>query len=90
MDFQYESNRIFMLDENGILQAEIEFPDTGVNTVTITHTFVDETLKGRGIAQRLTETVVMQAEKKGKKIRPVCSYAVRWFARHPEYDYILA
>ena len=31
---------------------------------------------GRGIAQRLTETVVMQAEKKGKKIRPVCSYAV--------------
>lgn len=29
MDFQYESNRIFMLDENGILRAEIEFPDTG-------------------------------------------------------------
>ena len=56
-----------MLDENGILRAEIEFPDTGVNTVTITHTFVDETLKGRGIAQRLTETVVMQAEKKRKK-----------------------
>ena len=24
MDFQYESNRIFMLDENGILRAEIE------------------------------------------------------------------
>lgn len=69
-----------MLDENGILRAEIEFPDTGVNTVTITHTFVDETLKGRGIAQRLTETVVMQAEKKEKRFVP---YARTPFAGSP-------
>ncbi len=90
MEFQYEPNRIFMTDENGVLRAEIEFPDTAGGTLTITHTFVDDTLRGRGIAQKLTETVIKQAEKKGKKIRPVCSYAVRWFARHPEYDYILA
>ena len=90
MEFQYEPNRIFMTDENGVLRAEIEFPDTDDNVFTITHTFVDDSLRGQGIAEKLTETVIKQAEKTGKKIRPVCSYAVRWFARHPEYDYILA
>lgn len=90
MEFQYEPNRIFMTDEDGVLRAEIEFLDSDGDTLTITHTFVDDTLRGQGIAQKLTETVIKQAEKRGKKIRPVCSYAVRWFARHPEYDYILA
>ena len=78
MEFQYEPNRIFMTDENGVLRAEIEFPDTDDNVFTITHTFVDDSLRGQGIAEKLTETVIKQAEKTGKKIRPfVCRALVR-------------
>lgn len=53
MDFIKEDNRIYSLDENGKLVAEITFPNLSDTAVNIDHTFVDDSLRGRGVAAKL-------------------------------------
>ena len=50
MEFTVEKNRISKTDETGKAVAEILFPAIDANTVDITHTFVDPSLAGQGIA----------------------------------------
>ena len=76
MGFEFSRNRIWMEDEQGRMIAEIDFPEESTGVVNITHTFVDNSLRGQGIAGRIT---VLS-----------CSYAVKWFDEHPEYADVLA
>lgn len=86
MDFTYYPNRIALLDGGGRAIAEITFPDIDEDTVDINHTFVDESLRGQGMAGKLMEAAVNQIQSQGKKAVPTCSYAVKWFVKHPEYN----
>ena len=90
MEFTIEKNRVSKHDEHGKLLAEVLFPDSGGGTVAITHTFVDKTLRGQGIADQLLRTAVNELRTAGKKIRPLCSYAVKWFENHPEHGDLIA
>ena len=54
-------------------------------TMTITHTGVPNAVGGRGIAAALTHHALETARARGWKVRPVCSYAVVYIERHPEY-----
>ena len=85
MEFSYESNRFFK-EVDGKLLAEVTFPDIddGRNYV-LDHTFVANDLRGQGIAAQLVEAVVNKARQEGKKILPLCPYAVKAFEKHPEY-----
>ena len=78
MDFTYYPNRIALLDGGGRAIDE--------DTVDINHTFVDESLRGQGMAGKLMEAAVNQIQSQGKKAVPTCSYAVKWFEKHPEYN----
>lgn len=89
MNFISESNRIYLNNEAGITTAEVLFPDTDMNTVTITHTFVDDSLRGQGIAGLLMQAAANQLRRDNKKAVPACSYAAAWFQKHPEYQDIL-
>ena len=90
MRFEMETERVFALDENGRLIAETTFP-IGVDGVAdINHTFVDESLRGQGIATRLLQAAADQLRAQGKKTRTTCSYAAAWFERHPEEQDLLA
>ncbi len=80
--FQTEESRIYMSDEAGKVIAEITFPQTAEGEYTIDHTFVDESLRGQGIASKLVQAAVDEIEKKGGKVRATCSYAVSWLAKH--------
>ncbi len=80
--FQTEESRIYMLDEAGKVIAEITFPQTAEGEYTIDHPFVDESLRGQGIASKLVQAAVDEIEKKGGKVRATCSYAVSWLAKH--------
>lgn len=55
-------------------------------TMTITHTGVPNAVGGRGIAAALTRHALETARTRGWKVRPVCSYAVVYIERHPEYQ----
>ena len=83
MEFLEEKVRIYAVDADGKLLAEVTFPDDG-NTAVIDHTFVDESLRGQGTASKLLRQAVDAIRRQGKKARPVCSYASAWFEKHPE------
>ena len=70
MDFQSETGRIFLEDESGRLLAEVTFPSVSARVVDIRHTFVDDSLRGQGVAGRLMEAAARQIRAEGKKARP--------------------
>lgn len=84
MNFTVETNRIYAADADGRIVAEITFPAVGAATVRIERTFVDESLRGQGVAGQLMEAVVQTLRATGRRAEPVCSYAVRWMEQHPD------
>ena len=88
MNFITESDRIYLNDENGKLIAEVTFPVCD-GVATIDHTFVDDSLRGQGVAGKLLELAIESIEKQGLKVTPVCSYARVWFDKHPEKSDLL-
>lgn len=54
------------------------------------HTFVPPELRGQSVAGKLVDALIADARADGTKIRPVCSYVVAAFKRHPEWSDVLA
>ena len=90
MEFKITENRVFMKDENGKTIAEVTFPEVREGVVDINHTFVDDSLRGQGVAGSLLEAAVSVLRMSGKKAVLSCSYAVKWFEKHPEEKDLLA
>ena len=82
MNFITEENRIYMNDDAGKLLAEITFPKTGDNEYTIDHTFVDDSLRGQGIASKLVQAAVDEIGSRGAEVKATCSYAVKWLEKN--------
>lgn len=78
MELKKEENRIYLDDENGKILAEIEFERLKDNNYNIYHTFVDESLRGQGIASKLVEAAVKEINARGGKVQATCSYAKAW------------
>jgi predicted GNAT family acetyltransferase len=58
--------------------------------VVIPHVESPIALRGKGTAGRLMEGVAELARDGSFKVVPVCSYAVHWFRRHPQWRDVLA
>lgn len=86
MNFIYENERIFLEDENGRLQAELLYSNISDGAVNITSTFVDDSLRGKGIASELLKAAAEKFKAENKKVYPACSYAIKWFREHEEYS----
>lgn len=86
MEFIYEKERIYGNDEDGKMICEITFPEVEEGLYDIDHTFVDDSLRGQGIAGKLMEAAVEQIRKQGGNIRATCSYAVVWLDKNPQDD----
>lgn len=82
MEFFEEKERICVRDESGTVVAEVVFPEEGEDAVCITRTYVEEGLRGQGIAAKLMEAAANSARRRGKKI--IRSYAAAWLAKHPQ------
>jgi predicted GNAT family acetyltransferase len=69
----------------GQAQAEMTYSPAGLqDALVFDHTFVPESLRGQGIAEKLVEAGVAYARAQGLKVVPACSYVRRLFERHPE------
>ena len=94
MNFLRGQGRFYLEDQTGKTIAEVDFPayKEGVvdGVVEITHTFVDDSLRGQGMAAKLMIAVVEMLEAEHKQAKLTCSYAVKWFAKHPEYARFVA
>ena len=67
---------------NGLLSVA-EYRRAG-DTITFTHTFVPEALRGRGIAEQLVRTALADARRDKLRVIPNCSYVRRFIQRHPD------
>lgn len=86
MNFIKEPNRIYLQNETGKVVAEITFKEIEKGIYNIDHTFVDESLRGQGIASKLVELAVEKIKSKGCKIEATCSYARSWIEKHKETE----
>ena len=70
MEFKQESNRIYMDNEQGITIAEVTFPNIKEQVVNLNHTYVDDSLRGQGVAGKLLVEAAKQLrkEKKAKRL----------------------
>jgi hypothetical protein len=84
MNFTFEKNRIFALGEKNKLLAEVTFPFIDSGHVVINHVFVDEDLRGEGVASHLMELAYSFLKEQNLLVKATCPYAVSWFAKHPE------
>jgi len=89
LELRHEKDRIYAEDAEGKLLAEVCFPPDGEGRVNICHTFVDESLRGQGVAGRLLQEAASDIAARGLKAKATCSYAARWFAEHPEHAALL-
>jgi predicted GNAT family acetyltransferase len=89
MRFIKETNRIYAEDETGKTIAEVTFPEFRSGVVVVDHTFVDESLRGMGVAGQLMEECHNMLEKDGRKAVLTCPYAVKWYVERPENKDVL-
>ena len=86
MEFKYKSDMIYLEDNDGRVVAWVEFPARPDGTFIITHTVVDQYLRGKGVAGALVKALADKLRAEGRKTAASCSYAVKWFDEHPEYS----
>ena len=89
MNFEYETNKIFLKSHDGKVISEITFPKEDDNVVNINYVFVDESIRGQGIADKLMKEAVEQIKKSNKKVIASCPFAKSWFQKNQESQNLL-
>lgn len=77
-----ENKTTYIIDDK--IMGEIDYPNIDDNTVNITHTFVDPSLRGQGIADKMMHEVFNYLHEHNKKVIYSCSYAQKWVEHHLE------
>lgn len=89
MKYVTETERIYLLDDNNEIVAEVVYPLNEEGVHEILSTYVDDTLRGKGIAAQLLNRMYDSVKITGKKVVPICSYAVKFFEQNIEKRDIL-
>lgn len=90
MPFEYQPNKIIILDEiNHKQMGYISYSIDDNCIFNLEHTVVYPEYQGKGIAKLLVLEAISYCKDKGYKINPICSYAVSFFKKNPEYSSIL-
>ncbi|MBM5804688.1 MAG: N-acetyltransferase [Candidatus Verstraetearchaeota archaeon] len=87
MEVKVKDNAIVIkLDERA--SANIMFHIEG-NRMYLDSTYTPEEYRGRGVGGELVKASMKYAREHGLLIVPVCTFAVEYFKRHPEYGNML-
>lgn len=85
MQFQFQDNgergEFYQVDASGKRIAEIQFIWQDERVIIAEHTWVDDSLKGQGVARALLNALVEFARAKHLKIVAKCSYVEVMFQR---------
>jgi hypothetical protein len=74
---QHENNRFWIADPQSQLIGEITYHLDQEQRYVITHTFVNPSYRGQGIANQLLDQVIQLATTEKRYIYPICSFAVK-------------
>lgn len=67
----------------------LSYAPLGDDTVDFRHTWVDPSLRGRGVGERIVRTALDHARDQGLRVVPSCWYVGAVVRRHPEYRPVL-
>ena len=74
---------------DGALAGIAEYTLTS-ETITFTHTEVDDAYEGQGVGSALAQGVLDDAIRRGdRRIKVVCPFIRAWIERHPDYQRLL-
>lgn len=59
------------------------------NTVTFTHTEVDDAYEGQGVGSLLAREALDDSRAHGRRVLARCPFISGWIARHPDYADLL-
>ena len=94
MQFQHIDNQqngeFFLNNEQGKRIAEISYVWSNEHKIIANHTWVDDSLRGQGMARQLLDTLVEFAREKKLKIVPTCSYVEVMFRREKSFADVIA
>ncbi len=94
MQFQHVDNQhhgeFYLEDDQGKRIAEISYVWSGEQKIIANHTWVDDSLRGQGMARQLLDTLVEFARQKQLKIIPTCSYVDVMFRRDSSFADVAA
>lgn len=71
-------------------EAEMTYTKLGPALISIDHTFVPDSMRGKGVAQALALHAVEDARKVGWKIIPRCSFMQVQVKRHTEWSDVIS
>ena len=89
MNYKIYHTEIVITGEDETETAKITFPETSPNVYNIKETFVDDSLRGQGIAGKLVQMAITEINKRGGEITASCSYAKKWIEKHGIRPYII-
>lgn len=89
MEIIKEKNKVYILNDKSKEIAFVTFPQIEEGVVEIQKTFVDDSLRGLGIASKLMEEVYNVIKENGYKAVLKCSYAVNWFSKNQDKNDII-
>ncbi len=78
-----DSERGFEAIIDGQVAGFIDVVDDGA-TLTLPHTVTEPAFGGRGVGSALVRRAIEQARTTGRAVRPTCSFAAAWIAKHPD------
>jgi len=59
------------------------------NVMKLLETYTPPEYRGKGLAAKLVTYALEYAKNKGLRVKPICSYTIRYFIKHPEYRSLL-
>lgn len=80
----------FYIGENGHRLAEMTYLWANQDQIIANHTWVDDSLRGQGVARQLLDALVEFAREKQLKIVPTCSYVEAMFKREHSFADVIA
>ena len=94
MQFQHldhgQQGEFFAVNASGQRIAEISYVWSGEHKIIANHTWVDDSLRGQGVARQLLDVLVAFAREKNLKIVGTCSYVDVMFRRDKSLADVLA
>jgi predicted GNAT family acetyltransferase len=87
-----------LINDEGASRLSLQFEGGAVfadyrragEALVISHVEADPVLRGSGAAGRFMQAMADWARAHDERLLPRCSYAVAWFARHPEAGDVLS
>lgn len=70
-------------------EAELAYATPSEEVMDFTHTYVPESARGKGVANKLIEEGLCFAEENGKKVIASCPVVKKYIHKNPDYHKLL-